>query len=193
MKKFFTTFFLASMLLVSIHAQEKRHEIYAGCGVLNTSTFVSAFSDVISSALTAGMYSSNEKFSPTFHAGYKYLPSKHIAIGLTYAYTHGTADAYLDKELSGHFKNNYHTLAAEFDYRYISTEKFKLYSTAGVGATFFTQKYEPSSGDSDQSNLVNVDFQISPIGIKYGNSFGVFAEVGFGYKGIVCAGLFARF
>ena len=79
------------------------------------------------------------------------------------------------------------------DYSYLNKGNFALYERLGAGEALYKQKYTSNEGKKDTNDNVHFNFQITPIGIKYGSRFGVFAEAGFGYKGILSAGLFARF
>lgn len=179
---------------ISAQEQEKKHEFYAGFGLVSTSSVLDVFSDMLATSLTAGTYvKNNTTWSGNIHAGYKYLPSKHTAVGLTYTYTKSTGDVSYSGSKAGTIDNLYHTIAAEFDYRYISRPMFKLYSSVGAGVTINNETYKPASGDNEKNNQAHFNFQVSPIGVKVGNSIGFFAEAGFGYKGIISAGLFASF
>ena len=198
MKKAFVLSALLGLLAGNILAQEpvKKHEVYGGIGLWGTNTIIDAFSDIIVTGLTGGNYSSgNDNYLGEFHLGYKYGLSERAALGLTFAYASNSADARLNGQKTGEFNSNYYTFAAEFDYRYLSRPKLTLYGSVGAGATIYQQKYTPDADDTDtrKSNDTYFNFQLSPIGIKYGERFGIFAEAGFGYKGILSVGLFGRF
>jgi hypothetical protein len=194
MKKMIFTLAAMVFLAGATQAQESRHEVYGGIGVWGTNTIIDVFSDIIVTGFTGGTISTqNDNYIGDFHLGYKYLPSKHIAFGLTFAYASNTSDAYFNQAKSGRIYNDYYTWGLEFDYRYISRPKLALYSTLGAGITLFSQEYRPESGDKAKESNAYFNFQVTPIGVKFGQYFGVFAEAGFGYKGILTLGLFGRF
>ena len=194
MKKIIIAALFIVTLPFGLSAQVNRHEINAGVGLFTTSEIVDIFADVLTTGLTNGAYrSSNSTYTGAFHLGYKYRLSDRISAGATVLYEHSKSDALLNDEEKGEFKNNYYTLAAEMDYRYLSKGNLSLYGTLGAGATLYAQKYAANNGDKDSNDTVHFNFQVTPIGIKYGSKIGVFMEAGFGYKGILSAGAFIRF
>ena len=83
------------------------------------------------------------------------------------------------------FEGNFNTLLAQASYNWSNPEnKFKLYSGAGVGAVFTSFK----EGANDSSDVIFA-FNVSPIGISYGEKFGVFLETNVGTKGILQGGV----
>ena len=188
------------LFAASMNAQSRKSEIDLGVGVGSSNQIVGIMSDVIVSGLT-GLKMENSSYIGAWHLGYKYSLSDRFAIGPVLALDRGTSD--IGGEIivggdgimrpSGKFTSNYYTLAVEGDYKYVNSDKFKLYSLVGVGATMLNQTYNPDAGDNKSQSKTFFNGQITPIGIKFGSSVGVFAELGFGYKGIVCAGIFYRF
>ena len=194
MKKFLILPLLATVITFSAYAQGPRSEINGGIGILNSSSIIDSFSDVLVQAVTSDIIRSEDAtYSLTYFLGYKYNVTDRIAIGATYAYAYGKSKAFINNEQVGKLRNNYHTAALEFEYSWLLRSRLALYSKAGAGMTIFHQKYSPTEGQTTKENETRFDFQISPIGIKYGNQFGVFAELGVGYQGIVSAGVFGRF
>ena len=83
------------------------------------------------------------------------------------------------------FEGNFNTLLAQGSYTWLSTaSKLKLYSGAGLGATFLSFK----EGAQDESSTIFA-FNVSPIGVSYGEKFGVFLETNFGTKGLLQGGV----
>ena len=185
--------FISMATVFPVFAQERKHEIGIGIGVGTTSEIVDIFSDVISSAITAGMYSSNTTYTGGFNLWYKYNLTRSIGLGGTFVYEHARSDAYSDGTKTGEFNKNYYTLVAESSFRYLISGKFSLYGILGAGATLYDQKYKATNGSDSDNDLVSFNFQISPIAIRYGDRLGFFIELGFGYKGIISAGLYTRF
>ena len=194
MKRIIYAFIALALFSAGAQAQEKKHEVYGGLGMWGTNAIIDTFSDIIVTGISGGAISmGNDTYTGDFHVGYKYLPSPKTAFGATFAYATNTADGYLNQEKTGKFYSDYYTLGLEFDYRYISRPRLALYSTVGAGATLYNQEYRPEGGEKSKDNKVYFNFQITPIGVKYGEHFGFFAEAGFGYKGILTVGLFGRF
>ena len=192
MKKVTLLLVVAAFLFVSSMNAQKS-EIDLGVGVGSSNQIVGALADMIVTGLTPGIEMKNNKSIGAWHLGYKYSASDRFAVGPVLTFDRSTSDAILGSISSGKFTSNYYTLAIEGDYKYINSDMFKLYSLVGVGATMLNQAYKPDAGDNKSQSKTFFNGQVTPIGIKYGSSVGVFAELGFGYKGIVCAGVFFRF
>lgn len=193
MKKLIIVVIILLSFTLNISAQESKHEVSAGVGFFTTSEIIGVFSNVLATGLSGGLYSADESYTGAYHVSYKYRFTERFAFGGTALYEHADAIAKSNNEEFGKYKNNYYTLAAEADYRYINNGYLKLYGLVGAGATLYSQKFVPNTGDSETNSKVHFNFQITPIGIKIGKTVGAFAEAGFGYKGILSAGLFANF
>ncbi len=64
----------------------------------------------------------------------------------------------------------------------------QLYSGLSAGISVFTQS------DSSQSGSKTIfAFQVNAIGLRVGHKFGGFFELGFGFDGIINAGLSVKF
>jgi hypothetical protein len=76
----------------------------------------------------------------------------------------------------------------------VKQEVIQLYTMLGLGVTLNTEKGSyNSTGDTDTETSSNLAFQVTPIGMRIGRKLGGFAELGFGYKGIMNFGLSYRF
>ncbi|MDR2840120.1 MAG: hypothetical protein LBV75_02485, partial [Paludibacter sp.] len=138
----------------------------------------------------------NSKASPVFHLAYKYTLGSRFGLGATIAA--GTEHSDFEQSGTGvSFKGKKNsfigTLAGEASFNYVNSQNFKLYGLAGIGGTFINLERKYDNGDIKTDGKIIPDFQITPIGLKFGNNFGGFAELGFGYKGLVNIGFFARF
>jgi hypothetical protein len=65
-----------------------------------------------------------------------------------------------------------------------------MYNLYGFGAGFYNEKETPDMYPTLHPVFQN--FQWSPVCIRYGNDFGAFLELGFGYKGVISGGLSCR-
>lgn len=195
MKKLILALVCLLAATLSLQAQDrlKHHEIAVGYGFLGTSEMIGIFSDVLATAITGGNYAKTDnKWSGNLIASYKFTPTSRLGLGLTYAHTRNSADIAVHNVPSGTSTTNYHTLAAEAQYNYINRTFFRLYAVVGAGITSYTERYEPNAGSTEKNTAGHFNFQVSPIGIKFGNRIGGMAEAGFGYKGLFSAGLFVR-
>jgi hypothetical protein len=195
MKKVALLLGLTAFLFVSsANAQSKKNEVDFGVGVGSSNQIIGTMSDMIASVfLPEGVGMKNSTSPGAFHLGYKYSLSDRIALGPVFTYDLNTSDAIVDNVKTGKFTSNYYTFSLEGDYKYVNRDKLKLYALVGAGATILNQTYKDNQSGKHGEKQTFFNFQVTPIGVKYGDSFGVFTELGFGYKGILCAGLFYRF
>lgn len=137
----------------------------------------------------------NEKSTGAIHLGYKYSISKHFSLGAMFVYEQITTDVKYTDDVIAKTTNETYTIAIESDIRYVSKEHFQMYSGLGFGYTIGKQKYNSnSSSDPDYNDNVDLyNFQIIALGVRAGKSFGGFAELGFGYKGLLNLGISYQF
>jgi hypothetical protein len=72
----------------------------------------------------------------------------------------------------------------------------RLYSKIALGACFdIFNNYEVKDDKVNKKSKTNVDFayQVSALGVEVGQSVCGFAELGFGYQGVIQAGVKFRF
>jgi hypothetical protein len=194
-----TLLVFASLLTLNLASlAQSKHEVSLGLGfgTMNEAngTTSDAFSAFFSALLLTDAYSEDVTYSPAWHVGYKTFITKKqkLAIGGTFAYQSAKGTYSYGGEKAGDIHRNFYTIAAEADYRYIKKEKFHLYSGLGFGYTFGNETITPISGSTQKNSLGNFDLQVIGIGARYGSNVGGFMELGFGYKGIICAGFFFR-
>ena len=197
MKKIILVSVAAFLFMTQANAQSKKHEIDLGAGLGSSNQLIETMSDLIISGLPFQVKMENGSYVGALHAGYKYSLTDRFALGPVFAYDRGTKDA-INKSTNskqGKFTSNFYTLSLEADYKYINQPSFKLYSLVGAGGTLLNQVYKAdgTNAEDKSGNQAFFNFQLTPIGVKFGDSFGAFAELGFGYKGILSAGLFCRF
>lgn len=194
MKKIVLSILILTTVCLGLSAQDlKRHEINLGVGILSSNQFIDALTQVIVSSIPYNVKLENSTSYGAIHVAYRYSIIRRLSLGGIFVYDYNNADAVQMDIKRGKFNNHYITLAAEVDFKYIDREKFKLYSLVGVGATLLHQVYHDNFiSNTEKNSNVFFNFQITPIGIKFGNTFGGLAELGFGYKGIITAGFVYR-
>jgi len=124
---------------------------------------------------------------------------------LTYTYKYG--NTYMSYPV-GHFLRESFTLATEYTHSYVSHRYFRLYTVAGLAATFvdIAQRYDSAYYNRNflngtnklgamQTHRRNSHFNgyYSPIGLSVGGDLIWFIEVGFGFKGIMNSGVAYKF
>ena len=165
-------------------------EIHVGYGLLTAPDIITVLSDVFTTALLPGMIEKVEsKGFGTVFGGAEYYISNHFTAGLQYshaAYEH-TYD--MDDHSVAKMNTQYHTILIRGKAIWLNQSIFQLYSTLAVGTTF--TKAENELGDT-KSNTAFA-FHTSPVGVRIGNHIAFFAEGGFGYQGLISAGISVRF
>jgi hypothetical protein len=172
---------------------ERKHEISFGAGIFSTSNLIFTYGDAIVNSFAGEVKLEEQVASPVFHVNYKYFTSKKFSIGAIL--TAGTEKAIGKSENQHHgdLKRFYSNIAIEPVYNYINKKYFKLYLLAGAGLLYLHQNYTPENGEKKEQSLYAFDFQLTPIGIKVGDTLGAYLEGGIGYRGIVSCGVFYRF
>ncbi len=112
--------------------------------------------------------------------------------GVTAGYNSTKGDLYYLGSHEGELKRNFITVAAEGHYRYQNLKKIQLYSGIGIGYSIGSETLQPptDSGKLSASGSINrLAYQLNVIGIRMGSNIAGFIELGYGYKGIINAGL----
>lgn len=178
-------------------ARDGKSEIAVGYGLFSTAGAIVQSADIHSTGLSTGMTGAERKHTGAFHIGYRFYDyqTQHlpVAVGGTFLYEQTQSNAFVDNTAAGRFDDRFYTLMGKINLIYFDRNSLILYGTMAAGATYCTRRFTANDGCSDFAGAVHLNFQLSPIGIKYGNNFGIFAEAGLGSKGMVCAGVFARF
>jgi hypothetical protein len=89
------------------------------------------------------------------------------------------------------------TFAPECTFRYLDTRdnriRVRLYGAAGFGLTVFNDNEANQPGHRDNTGPKLWGFQGTALGVRVGRKLAGFAEVGYGYKGLLNGGLSYRF
>lgn len=190
----YSTFVFLIFLMFGFKSNAQQHQISGGMGVGSTTQIlngIAEFGSAFSSMFFNGAYSTNTRNTGEFRLSYAYTPKERWHFGGTFSYNHADADIYKTDEKIGDRHNDFYTFAGETSYSFLNKEKVKLYALVGAGVTFGTTSktiYHPIETYTNSGTLFN--FQISPFGIQFGKEWGGFAELGFGYRGLISFGMF---
>jgi hypothetical protein len=194
--------FIAAALLfagMNLQAQETeiKHEIAVGGGFLSNSEVLDLVTEVETLAGTAGSYSyDNEKYRNPFSIEYYYHISPLIGVGGIAVYAHGKRDILLGNSLEGNLKTSYLTVMPAVKIDWLRKSYWGLYSKAGAGVSFRTEKTKWYAGGlkNETNNDVIFNFQATAIGVECGSeNYRGFIELGMGEQGIVNTGVKFRF
>lgn len=177
------------------NAQFIYHDLTASYGFATSYQIMDVIEDVLVATFSFGTYEKEDyNYSGALFVSYKYAPSYRINTGVALGIDRVSGDLIQNDVKYGDFTESHTTLALEADYRWVKQEVIQFYTMLGLGYTLNTEtgSYN-TTGQTDTETSSNVAFQVTPIGMRIGRKLGGFAELGFGYKGIMNFGLSYRF
>lgn len=196
MKKVLLLTVAAMMATMNVSAQdEPKNEIGIFYGVGSASNVVSSFGSAFS-------FSTGDQtgYWGPIGAEYFYHVSNVIGLGVVAEY----AGCKWDKPytLNGSLKTTYITVMPSVKFNWLRKEHVGLYSGISAGAMFCsitpsgdfkTDPQYKNIDDVKEENVTDFMFNINVIGVEFGTAFRGFAELGFGEKGLFCAGVRYKF
>lgn len=145
-----------------------------------------------SSQLTYGTALSGYRFVPNATTQYDKGPAYHITLKHFVGRGFATGGSAVTSTITGKismsdktYQITYATATTEFYYVYNFMKYVETYSTLGMGITYVTTVVDGQV--TEKRN--HFAFHYTPIGIRAGGTIAAFAEFGFGYRGLFCAGL----
>lgn len=181
------------LITFSGFAQDKgKNQISASVGILPTediaydmtTRFVSLFFSPHTSIRTPGK---------CVLLTYKYFVAERFAVGGTVGFNNDALRGRYQLWTTPEYESKTVTMAGEVDFYYLKRQNLSLYALCGAGFFFTKSNYYNNSSIIVTGKSLDRTMQISPIGIRFGKTFGGFAEVGYGYKGILNMGVNVKF
>jgi hypothetical protein len=130
-------------------------------------------------------------FSRSYSLSYHYQARRRLAFGAMSGFTSGSNFRVYFSDSKDDYTHNNFMMAFETKFTYSDQPLVQLYAVAGLGGVLAREKNELLF--SNTKTYIWPTCQLTPFGIRYGKKFGAFAEIGYGYKGVVNLGLSARF
>ena len=190
---------LSTLLLIMLSVQtiaqstDNLHgtELYAGYGILTAQDILTGFSSTLAASLLPGYVERIDAtgFGTAF-VGFDYFAGRRFSLGLQLNYAQYDENYKLSSGSTTTLKTSYLTPMVRTKLAWVHNPGFSFYSSLAAGATFIQSKDESSAGQTEKTT--GLAFHISPIGIRLGNAVAFFAELGFGFQGLVSAGLSIR-
>ncbi|MBK0402124.1 hypothetical protein I5M27_03955 [Adhaeribacter sp. BT258] len=182
----------------------KKHGLSIRVGTLSSNRMINslndfsekAFGPVISSMFT-GQYTkteiTNRRNTPAVSLAYFYNINKWFSLGSTATFESTSAKFKVEDAYVGSFNRHYLTAAAEATCGYNLGEKIEFYGLLGLGYTF-SKPYTnipPEWESRFLTRRIHPNIQFTPLAVRSAVNEKIrFAfEVGFGYKGLLNAGL----
>lgn len=163
------------------------HQISVGYGFGSAAKYIAKYNG----ADIAGHFYGDDKYWGEINMRYVYRYSNLVTFGISYTYTGMRRDV-TDSHGSvvGHSSVNINVIMPEFKSDWYQNGIFTIYSRAAVGVTIakVTDEYK-SLTKNNTTTVAKFAFQASPIGFEIGKAFAFYVEAGFGYQGIILAGL----
>ncbi len=177
------------------------HHLAFQAGVATLPQILNGLGEVLYYAFSAGSNRyTNKTRTGGLYAQYHYSPNRQIRFGLSVGLDNQQGD--IERESSttlytkyGAYYNKTKTIGLECLFVYNKNERTKLYGKIGLSMHEFSQTVtytNPAARDvSVKYNYFSG--QLTPFGIEIGKQVSGFAEFGFGYNGILSAGIRGKF
>jgi hypothetical protein len=187
MKTLFLVVAFGTLLAASAPAQETRHEVFAGIG---DASLVFDLKDVAGTIFSFGVVSYEDP-SGAFQitAGYQNHFAPRWSAGVTGSWARADRDVLFLGTRVDQVERRLWTAIAEARFHWLTLPSVDLYSSLGAGGAWTTDRYELAGSHTDFDTAL----QLNVVGARVGRDLGAFAELGFGWHGIVKVGLSGRF
>lgn len=130
-------------------------------------------------------------FSNSYAITYRYQGRRRVAIGVTSGFTTNTTYRTYYSDSKSFYRHSSFTTAFETKFTYTEKPMVQLYAITGLGILLVRTKDQRFPNDSKTYGWPTC--QLTPFGIRIGRKLGGFAEIGYGYKGMLNFGVSARF
>ena len=194
MKKFLFLFFIISSL-TGVQAQSfDHHEFSLSYGVITPDMFYPFKTSVLDDQLPDDRYvRDNYKSMGNLFLTYRFISlNEYFMWGGTVGYGTSSSDVYYMSVNQGTVDRQFITGAFELQFRYVNDGPFQMYSGLGLGVTYGMEQFN-ATGDSGiksgTRSMILPGYQVNVVGVRFGRRLAGYLELGFGYKGIMNAGI----
>ena len=176
----------------SMNAQNRRSwQVYAGVGFFTRNDQVFDQSNFLVSGRTNITFGDISTFG-SWNTGIKYAFLDKWLTGPVFTYQSASQQLTIGTSPVGEASTRYFTFAIESTYHYYNKNNLQLYSGAGLGITWQEDSFDGSLM-LREANDTYFNFQLIAGGIRWGKTLGLYAEAGYGYRGIISAGVNVSF
>lgn len=184
-----------ALLAAGASAQTRPSEIAVHFGVVSSDQVIDILEDPAAVVLPAGAYAKvGQMFSAVPFLTYRRFVTGRLAFGATAGYF-GSSGALVPEDggaIAGEFREKNYVGAVEIEYRWLSRGRLELFSGAGLGVKVRRGSY--FNGDVTEAFTKALPtFHLQALRLRAGGRIGFSAEAGYGYKGVLAAGLDIRF
>lgn len=176
-----------------------RSEIYLQYGTPSLMELTTILSPNFHDEVTNGE-TRNHKFSGIAAIGYNFFVHPRVSIGLDFGYGYGSSDMYISDvdEFGPAGEPEFMCKAVVMNYSCHLSGAFTYWQQGPMecsGALYLGVNYMDESvrnavsDELEPNDHLNFSFHITAVKFRYGDMVGGFAELGFGYRGLVNVGL----
>lgn len=176
-----------------------RSEIYLQYGTPSLMELTTILSPNFHDEVTNGE-TRNHKFSGIAAIGYNFFVHPRVSIGLDFGYGYGSSDMYISDvdEFGPVGEPEYMCRAVVMNYSCHLSGAFTYWQQGPMecsGALYLGVNYMDESirnavsDELEPNDHLNFSFHITAVKFRYGDMVGGFAELGFGYRGLLNVGL----
>lgn len=176
-----------------------RSEIYLQYGTPSLMELTTILSPNFHDEVTNGE-TRNHKFSGIAAIGYNFFIHPRVSIGLDFGYGYGSSDMYISDvdEFGPAGEPEFMCRAVVMNYSCHLSGAFTYWQQGPMecsGALYLGVNYMDESvknavsDELEPNDHLNFSFHITAVKFRYGDMVGGFAELGFGYRGLVNVGL----
>lgn len=188
MKKILLLAVLFCTSVLGVNAQEYEtpsDELSVSWGIGTVPQLIVGFSDALSAALVGE--NSSENSYGAFSVQYMHNISKSIGVGISGTYEY----IYKEGKNSKKHGENFITIMPTVRAYWFRNKSVGMYSRLAVGASLNVYEVPTTQSDVNQNHTdTQLAYHAAPVALEVGsNKFSGFLELGFGYQGIINAGL----
>lgn len=182
---------VALMTTMNVIAQDDtQHEIGVYYGFASASDVLS----IITSSISAAAGDQSSFFGP-IGVEYYYHVSPVVAVGGLASYA--TCKAEDKKTHKDDLTESFITIMPSVKFNWLRNNGFGMYSALSAGLMFLSVSFDDSvkaaDPDAQKETKAKFMFHATALGVEFGGNLRGFAELGFGEKGLLCAGLRYKF
>ncbi len=193
MKKTLLLAWLVACMMFNAQAQNPlKNGIQAGYGILSVPLMIEQTGDILLTIFSIGFYDQPDKVSSTgvLNLGYNYYINRRISVGVDYGWEK-ISITWNDDRPEGYesYTVIINSITGGLKYHFIVKQNFGMYSRLLVGVAIPVRSKETFH----PFPIPDLAFQLTPVGVFYGNKFQVFSELGYGFRGLLNLGINIKF
>lgn len=170
-------------------AQQPTHRLSIGIGVLTAPDWLDITSDVLRTAVTLGSYKTEARSGTgAISAQYERFLNSRLSLLGAAGFQRMSRDVIIDDTPSGTLSSSYAHAMAGAALHYRRGGGLGLYSNASVGFALNHDSADITGSPSTSESEFQPAFQVTALGLRVGQSYGAFLELGAGYRGTIVLG-----